>query len=72
VWVAEELRGAGLGALLLAAVEDAGRARGCRHARLDASSDRARPFYERHGWRVFATLAHDPEGDPRPFLRKDL
>lgn len=72
VWVAEELRGGGIGALLLAAVEDEGRARGCRHAHLDTFSYQARPFYERHGWRVFATLDDYPEGHQRFFLRKEL
>lgn len=72
VWVAEELRGGGLGALLLAAVEHEGRARGCRYAHLDTFSDQAGPFYERHGWRVFATLEDYPEGHQRCFLRKDL
>lgn len=72
VWVAEELRGGGLGALLLAAAEDEGRTRGCRHAHLDTFSYQARPFYERHGWRVFATLDDYPEGHQRFFLRKDL
>jgi GNAT superfamily N-acetyltransferase len=72
VWVAEELRGGGIGALLLAAVEDEGRARGCTHAHLDTFSYQARPFYERHGWRVFATLDDYPPGHQRFFLRKDL
>jgi len=72
VWVAEELRGRGLGALLLAAIEDAGRARGCTRAHLDTFSYQARPFYERHGWRVFATLDDYPEGHQRFFLCKDL
>lgn len=72
LWVAEELRGGGLGGLLLAAAEDEGRSRGCRHAHLDTLSYQARPFYERHGWRVFATLDDYPEGHQRYFLRKDL
>lgn len=72
VWVAEELRGSGIGALLLAAAEDAGRARGCTRAHLDTFSYQARPFYEKQGWRVFATLDDYPEGHQRFFLRKEL
>lgn len=72
IWVAEELRGSGIGALLLAAIEDEGRARGCTRAHLDTFSYQARPFYERHGWRVFATLDDYPAGHQRFFLRKDL
>jgi GNAT superfamily N-acetyltransferase len=72
VWVDEGLRGGGIGALLLAAVEDEGRARGCTRAHLDTFSYQARPFYEKQGWRVFATLEDYPEGHQRFFLRKDL
>jgi GNAT superfamily N-acetyltransferase len=72
LWVAEGLRGGGIGALLLAAVEDEGRARGCTRAHLDTFSYQARPFYEKQGWRVFATLEDYPEGHQRFFLRKDL
>ncbi|MEB2346781.1 MAG: GNAT family N-acetyltransferase [Deltaproteobacteria bacterium] len=72
VWVAEELRGSGIGALLLAAAEDTARARGCTRAHLDTFSYQARPFYEKRGWRVFATLDDYPEGHQRFFLRKDL
>jgi len=53
-------------------VEDEGRARGCTRAHLDTFSYQARPFYERQGWRVFATLDDYPEGHQRFFLRKDL
>lgn len=72
LWVDEELRGGGIGALLLATVEDEGRARGCTRAHLDTFSYQARPFYEKQGWRVFATLEDYPEGHQRFFLRKDL
>jgi GNAT superfamily N-acetyltransferase len=72
LWVSEELRGSGVGALLLAAIEDEGRARGCTRAHLDTFSYQARPFYEKHGWRVFATLDDYPPGHERFFLCKDL
>lgn len=72
VWVDEALRGSGIGALLLAAVEDEARSRGCSQAHLDTFSYQARPFYEKHGWRLFATLDDYPPGHQRFFLRKEL
>ena len=74
MWVAAGLRGGGIGALVLAAAEDEGRARGCTRAHLDTFSYQARPFYEKHGWRVFATLDDYPKGHQRfsrAFPRKD-
>jgi GNAT superfamily N-acetyltransferase len=68
VWVAAGLRGGGIGALL-AAAEDEGRARGRTRAHLDTFSYQARPFYEKHGWRVFATLDDNPKGHQRLFPR---
>ena len=55
-WVSESRRHQGLGGKLLAAIERAASERGCTHAHLDTFSYQARPFYERHGYRVFATL----------------
>jgi GNAT superfamily N-acetyltransferase len=72
VWVDEPLRGTGLGHRLLEAIEAAGRARGCTHAHLDTFSYQARPFYEKHGYELFATLDDYPEGHQRFFLRKKL
>ncbi len=72
VWVAEALRGGGHGRRLMAAIEAAARERGCRHAHLDTFSYQARPFYERLGYEVFATLEDYPPGHRRYFMRKAL
>lgn len=72
VWVASELRGTGFGSRLLDAVESEGLARGCRWAHLDTMSYQARPFYERKGYEVFATLDDYPEGGQRYFMKKKL
>jgi len=72
VWLAEPLRGEGHGARLMAAMEDAGRSRGCRHVHLDTFSWQARPFYERLGYEVFATLDDYPPGHQHFFMRKRL
>ncbi|HXJ80071.1 MAG TPA: GNAT family N-acetyltransferase, partial [Candidatus Methylomirabilis sp.] len=69
VWVSAARRRQGLGSRLLAAIEEAAIERGCRHAHLDTFSYQARPFYERHGYRLFATLDDYPPGHQRFFLR---
>jgi len=71
-WIAAEHRHGGLGSQLLTTIEDAARRRGCTRAHLDTFSYQARPFYERHGYTLFATLDDYPPGHQRFFLRKDL
>lgn len=62
LWVATPWRGQGLGRQLLGAAEAAARARGCQGAWLGTFDFQARGFYERHGYRVFGTLAEFPAG----------
>ena len=71
-WVATDRRHQGLGSRLLAAIETAALERGCSQSHLDTFSYQARPFYERHGYRLFATLEDYPPGQQRYFLRKTL
>jgi len=71
-WIAADRRQRGLGSRLLGAIEDAARQRGCANAHLDTFSYQARPFYERHGYTLFATLEDYPPGHQRFFLRKTL
>jgi GNAT superfamily N-acetyltransferase len=72
VWISPELRRSGLGSRLLSRIESAARERGCTYAHLDTFSYQARPFYERHGYELFATLDDYPSGHQRFFLRKTL
>ena len=72
VWLSEELRGAGHGRRLMAALEAAARERGCAYAHLDTFSYQARPFYERLGYEVFAALEDYPPGHRRYFMKKTL
>jgi GNAT superfamily N-acetyltransferase len=71
-WISTERRHRGLGSRLLQAIEAAALERGCTHSHLDTFSYQARPFYERHGYRVFAILEEYPPGHQRIFLRKPL
>ncbi len=66
----EDLRGAGLGAKLLARLEAEAKARGCIGAWVDTFSFQARPFYEAQGYRVFGTITDQPPGHARHFLFK--
>lgn len=71
-WIDEKLRHGGLGTELLRRIERAAADRGCTQAHLDTFSYQARPFYERHGYTLFATLEDYPPGQQRFFMRKRL
>lgn len=72
LWVAEELRGRGLGRHLLLAAEAAAVERGCRAAWLGTFDFQARGFYERLGYTVVAELADFPAGHTYYHLRKSF
>ena len=72
LWVAEPLRGQGLGSRLLLRLEASARDRGCRRAHVETFSYQARKFYQRHGYEVFASLPDYPPGHTRVYLRKRL
>ena len=72
LWVAESLRGHGLGSKLLTRLESEAWARGCQHAHLETFSYQARAFYERHGYRKFARLPDYPPGHEKVYLQKTL
>ncbi len=71
-WLAEDVRHQGLGSKLLERIEEVALERGCHNAHLDTFSYQARPFYERHGYELFATLEDYPPGHQRFFMRKRL
>src|SRR6266404_1919435 len=56
----------------LAACENSLGARGGVAATLETHSFQARPFYEKYGYQVFATLDDWPPGHSKFFLRKQL
>lgn len=60
--VPEPLRRRGLGTMLMRRAEAEALARGCRGALLDTFSFQARAFYERLGYRVYATVEDYPPG----------
>ena len=70
VWVAEQVRSAGHGTLLIKQAEKYAIERGCIGAFLSTFSFQARPFYENLGYRVFATLEGFPPGHSHFHLKK--
>jgi GNAT superfamily N-acetyltransferase len=74
LWIAQDLRGQGLGAEIMRLAEEEASNRGCHGAWLDTSSRRARNFYARLGYETFGTLENregeKPQGHVRFFLCK--
>ena len=71
-WVAAGHRRQGLGSRLLRAAEAEATDRGCHSAWLSTYDFQARPFYERHGYRLFGTLPGYPNDHASFFLVKRL
>ena len=72
LWLAEPLRGHGLGSCLLAQAEAEAVRRGCLLARLDTIDFQALPFYQKHGYVIFGVLEDWPIGHRSFSLRKNL
>ena len=72
LWVEESLRNKGNGTKLLKKVEGEAVKLGCKYAHLDTYSFEAKPFYEKNGYTLFATLENYPEGHSKHFLRRKL
>lgn len=72
LWVDEGVRKVGYGSKLLAKMEQAAKENACAFIYLDTFSFQAPAFYEKHGYKVFGTLDHFPEGVKQYFLQKKL
>lgn len=72
VWVAEALRGHGVGRRLMARAESEARARGCRQIILTTHSFQAPGFYTKLGFDVVSEIADCPRGHSHLTLRKPL
>jgi len=70
--VREAARNQKIGSELLARAENIARARDCHNAWLRTYSFQARPFYEKHGYAVFATLDDFPADYQCFFMQKAL
>ncbi len=72
LWVEPSLRNLGHGTRLMHLVEAEAIRLGCQNAHVDTYSFEARPFYERLGYELFASLEEYPPGHCRHFLKKRL
>ena len=72
LWLSERARGTGAGTQVIAAAEQFARDNGCGLALVETTSWQARPFYEKLGYRLMATLEGRPIGHATHYLRKDL
>ena len=72
LWVDEAVRGRRWASTLMDQAEAYARERGCHWVSLDTHSFQARPFYEKRGYEVFATLDDYPKGHKKFFLKKKL
>lgn len=68
----ESVRKAGYGSKLLEKMEQAAEKNACAFIYLDTFSFQAPDFYQKHGYEVFGTLDHFPEGVKQYFLQKRL
>ena len=62
MWVDEKYRRQGLGSVALQAVEREAERKGCHVLWVGTWDFQARPYYEKHGYEVFATLKDCPVG----------
>jgi GNAT superfamily N-acetyltransferase len=72
LWVEKSLRNLGYGTQLLQLVEAEAIQMGYTYAHVDTYSFEARPFYEKHGYELFATLEDYPPGHRKYFLKKRM
>ena len=72
MWVAEEDRGAGLGAEVMTEAESVAMRRRCVGVHLDAFDFQSPGFYERLGYEAFGVVEDHPRGGRRIYLQKRL
>jgi len=72
LWVDEAERGKDSATKMMDQAEAYARERHCHSIMLDTHSFQARPFYEKRGFEVFATLDDWPKGHKKFFLKKKL
>lgn len=70
IWLEAGLRGRGMGTRLMAALEQAARARGVTRVHMTTTSFQALPFYRKLGYEVWGALDDRPPGHRYYYLRK--
>jgi len=72
VWLDVTARGSGVGAQLMQACEDYARQHNCEKSFVETTSWQAKPFYEKLGYTLMATLPDRPKGHASHYLSKSL
>ena len=72
LWLSDAVRGSGIGRKIIAAAEEFAREQGCELALVETTSWQARPFYEKSGYELMATLEGRPKGHASHYLKKTL
>lgn len=72
LWVAETLRGQGVGTDLLLAAEREAMGRGCEQIVLDTHGFQAPQFYQQRGYQIVGEVAGYPRGSSKIYLQKTL
>ena len=71
-WVHEEFRSRGVGRRAMLAVEAFAKEKGCRYMQLDTMDFQAKPFYQKLGFQVVATLPDWINGHDCIIMRKEI
>jgi GNAT superfamily N-acetyltransferase len=72
LWMSEECRGSGIGKRLISSAENFAIANACEQALVETTSWQAKPFYEKNGYELIATLNNRPKGHSSHYLTKKL
>ncbi|MDN3653244.1 GNAT family N-acetyltransferase [Thalassotalea ponticola] len=72
LWVADSLRGKGIGQQLLVAIEEQAKQRQCQFAFVDTLDFQAKPLYQKNGYQVQCTQHDYPLAGKRYYLSKTL
>lgn len=71
-WLSEACREKGMGKKLILATEDFAMENNCDKAFVETTSWQAKPFYEKMGYSLMATLKDRPKGHASHYLTKPL
>lgn len=72
LWLSEDARGSGIGRDIISAAEAFAKDNRCEKVLVETTSWQARPFYEKNGYRLLATLEGRPKGHASHYLAKTL
>ena len=72
LWLSEACRGKGVGTKLIKKTEAFAKEQQCEKAFVETTSWQAKPFYEKNGYNLIATINNRPKGHASHYLTKEL